>query len=330
MLDFSTHRTPNPEAIQPFFEAAAIFRIFFVHALRIDTEEVAERREVVALGRPADAFGASGLASERSVSLRKMASIKGTKTIPKITKNDEKPAKWWKLCDFQGKKPCEEACFGPKRCLFFAFCERNIPIHWPFTDLDVVVLMPSLVCPMYHWDMEKMYQTGRKRSCYNRKNGSEARNPQVWDLNIFLPQLYPPGSKTSGAAHTTTHRTLWSSTSQNVEIHRKFSNWLEPKWHQRCQNPPCDPFLRALQKVCPSSSKHATNTAFSDPFWKLPFPLLTPCGQGDLAEKSARERRPTSGNQEKTPNFWKFLTVHWILGHVAMTGYLLKDLARPM
>ena len=249
MLDFSTHRTHNPEAIQPFFEAAATLS-FFVHALRIDTEEVAQCREVAALGRPADAFGASGSASERSVSLRKMALQREQKHSQRLQKRQD-IRKMMKNVWLSGPKTLRRSYFGPKRCLFFFGTRINIPIHWPYTDFDVVVLMTCLVCPMYHWDMEKMYQTGRKRLCYNSKNGSEARNPKVWDLNIFLPQLYPPGSKTSGAAHTTTHRTLWSSTSQNVETHRKFSNWLEPKCHQRCQNPPATYFSVHFRESLP-------------------------------------------------------------------------------
>ena len=129
---------------------------------------------------------------------------------------------------------------------FFGNCERSIPIHWQFTV--VLPLIDAMFgVPFFHWDIEKMIclRVGgkmRKRSCYwNSKNGSEARNLKVywecWDLNMLLPQLRPPASKTSNAAYTTTRTTLWSSTSEHLEINWKFSNWLESNWHWRCYHP---------------------------------------------------------------------------------------------
>ena len=48
---------------------------------------------------------------------------------------------------------------------------------------------------MYHWDVEKLYQAWIKKSYKTWKNGSEPRNPKVWDLNILLLQLHLPASK---------------------------------------------------------------------------------------------------------------------------------------
>ena len=128
------------------------------------------------------------------------------------TKSPKKSGRNWKKTwknhendDHQGKKPREEAHFGPKRdsisltgpCFFLCF--------W---------LMPCLVHSMYHWDVEKMYQAWRKKSL------TRPRNLKVWDLNILLLQLHLPASKASDAARTTKPKTLQSSTSQQIEILR--------------------------------------------------------------------------------------------------------------
>ena len=132
---------------------------------------------------------------------------------------------------------------------------------------------------------------------------------------MLLPLLRPPASETSDAAHATTRTTLWSSTSQHLEINGKFWNWLEPNWHQRCYH------LAKLRSQTFSSNlflfwRHAG--------WKLTW-----------QHKSAWQRPPwkTSGNQEVgwgTPwNTWpKFEKPGWCIRTWKISLKSLKEIWR--
>ena len=97
-------------------------RIFLVHALRIDTEEVAQRRDVALLGRPVDAVVvASGLPGFHARRFREAPEAEGKKSVKKIRqKNDiQKKTKNWRTL-----------AFGPKFWPFsLANCERSIQIQ---------------------------------------------------------------------------------------------------------------------------------------------------------------------------------------------------------
>ena len=82
--------------------------MFFVHALRIRTEEVAQRREAANLGRLVDAE-ALGSSKRRS----------------------------------EAKKAVKKSILDQKD-VFCKNCERNIPIHQPFTGFDDMFGVPNV------------------------------------------------------------------------------------------------------------------------------------------------------------------------------------------
>ena len=108
---------------------------------------------------------------------------------------------------------------------------------------------------------------------------------------------------------------------------KKFSNWLEPNWHQRCHNPPATHFSVHCRKFA-LPSVNMQPMQHSPTLFQATFSSSDAMRAVDLAEKSARQRSPTSGTQEvgwgtpKLPKAWK---VHRILGNVAIAGSLLKD-----
>ena len=169
----------------------------------------------------------------------------------------------------------------------------------------------------------------------NSLKGFEARNPKVWDLNIFLPQLRLPASKKSDAAHAR------SSTSQHLEILWKSLigiNWLEPNWHRRCHNPaglrrqlnltwqsiknmsscPCNPFPHALQKVCRSLVNMQQNTTYNilQPVFKDAFSSLDAMRSENSFQRQTVDLAKKSAPQPLRPG----ATKRWDGEHLSFKG----------
>ena len=217
----STHTSGSNSAI---FEAAAT-RQFFVHALRIRTEDAAQRRDVAGPGRLVDVAASARLRGPKFMAKKKNPSK--FIVFPKTSKNHEKIYMNPQKMRIVRKKPCEEVYFGPK----ILICERNIPIHWRFTGFDAM-----------------FWCIGMGRRCI--RMGGKDRATSTWKTD---PKQGISRSKISTwfcrrcvcllqkrqMAHTTNNKGQ-KSLIFNISTPRnsmKFSNWLEPKWHRRCHNP---------------------------------------------------------------------------------------------
>ena len=134
-----------PALKQKQFEAAAPI-IFFVHAPRIDTEVVPQRRKVAQLGCPVDAIDAWGSFPKRLG----RGTLRGCKIIEKHRK----------IMIVSAKNRVMKSILDQKGGFFAKL--------FKFTDTSLV-LMPYIWCAQRsigNWDVEKMYQTWTKRSFY--------------------------------------------------------------------------------------------------------------------------------------------------------------------